>query len=133
MEFVEDSTGPLRADYEKKQIDMKRENLVLEDLKSRIITEIRTGIRNVEITREMIDVARLSVEVNELKLKKEEERFRYQLSTSYYVLQFQTDLANARNLYNKALTDYTMAVVELQKARGTLLKDLNISIIAVEN
>jgi len=122
-----------RADYEKRNVGIRRANLALEDLKSQFLTEIRTCIRNVEMYREGIDVAELAVEVNELRLKMEEERFRNQLSTSYYVLQFQTDLANSRNLYNKALVDYTMAVVELQKARGTLLRDLNISIVILDN
>ena len=122
-----------KADYEKKQIDIKQALLILEDFKSQIMSEIRTSIRNVNINREKIDVARLSVEVNELRLKNEEERFRNQLSTSYYVLQFQSDLSNARNIYNKALMDYTLAVAEFQKAKGTLLKDLNISIISDDN
>jgi len=122
-----------KADYEKKQIDIKQALLTLENLKSQIMSEIRTSIRNVNINHEKIDVARLSVEVNELRLKNEEERFRNQLSTSYYVLQFQSDLSNARNIYNKALMDYTLAVAEFQKAKGTLLKDLNISIISDDN
>ncbi len=121
------------ADYEKKQIDIKRSLLILENLKSQIMSELRTSIRNVNINREKIDVARLSVEVNELRLKKEEERFRNQLSTSYYVLQFQSDLANARNIYNKALIDYIIAINELRKAKGTLLRDLNIDIIPIMN
>lgn len=122
-----------KADYEKKQIDIKRALLTLEDFKSQIMSEIRTSIRNVNINHEKIDVARLSIEVNELRLKTEEERFRNQLSTSYYVLQFQSDLADARNIYNKTLMDYTLAVVEFRKAKGTLLKDLNITIIFNEN
>ena len=71
----------------------------------------------------------MAVEMNELKLRMEEERFRNQLSTSYLVLQYQTDLANARNLYNKALMDYTLSILDLRQAKGTLLKDLNILII----
>ena len=108
---------------------MKRTNLILDDLKNQIMIELRNSIRNVEINREKIDVGKLAVEVNELKLRKEEERFRNQLSTSYFVLQFQSDLATARNEYNKTMIDYTLAVAELQKARGTLLKDMNILII----
>ena len=118
-----------RAHYEKMQINVKRTNLILDDLKNQIMIELRNSIRNVEINREKIDVGKLAVEVNELKLRKEEERFRNQLSTSYFVLQFQSDLATARNEYNKTMIDYTLAVAELQKARGTLLKDMNILII----
>jgi hypothetical protein len=46
------------------------------------------------------------------------------------VLLFQSDLATARNLYNRALVDYTMAVVELQRASGILLEQMNISIVS---
>jgi len=121
-----------KADYEKRQIEIKRTRLALEDIESQIMTEIRSSIRNVNINSEKIEVARLSVEVNELKLKMEEERFKNQLSTSYYVLQFQNDLVNARNGYNKSLIDYTISVVEFQRACGTLLDNLNISIIPDE-
>jgi outer membrane protein TolC len=119
-----------KADYEMKQIEMKRAVLALEDVESLIRTEISAGIRNVNTSREMIEVAKLSVDVNELKLKMEEERFRNKLSTSYYVLLFQSDLATAKNQYNKALVDYTMAVVEFQRASGILLEKMNISIVA---
>jgi len=97
------------------------------------MTEIRASLRNVEMYRERIDVARLAVEVDRAKLRTAEERFRNNLTSSYYVLQFQTDLANSRNLYNKALVDYALAIVELNKAQGTLLQDLNITIMTVDN
>jgi len=122
-----------KADYEKKLITIKRTQLSIDDFENRIMSEIRSSIRNVQSNREKIDVAKLSVEVNEIKLKKEEERFRNQLSTSYFVLQFQRDLADAKNIYNKALMDYTMAVIDLQRARGTLLKDLNIKLMVNDN
>jgi outer membrane protein TolC len=83
----------------------------------------------VQTNRKRIDVAKMTVEVNDLKLRKEEEKFRNHLSTSYLVLQYQTDLANSRNLYNKALMDYTLSVLDLRQSKGTLLKDLNINII----
>ncbi|MBT4485262.1 MAG: TolC family protein [Candidatus Latescibacteria bacterium] len=121
------------AAYEKSKIDVKRSQLSVEDLEQRISTEIQTAIRNVEVNREKVDVMTLSVEINELKLEKEEERYRNNLSTSFFVLEYQKDLMNARNLYNKALMDYTMAVEELKLISGTLLKDINISIIGIKS
>lgn len=122
-----------KTDYEKRQIDVKRSQLRLEYLESQIRTDIRTAIRNLATAREQIDAAGLTVEVNELKLKIEEERFRNHLSSSYYVLQFQRDLANSRNLYNRALIDYVLAAADYQLARGTLLGDYGISIITDDN
>jgi len=119
-----------RADYEKKQIDIRRASLTLENLRNGIISEIRSSIRNEQMSREKIDVAKISVELNELKLKAEEERFRNKLSSSYYVLEFQKDLADALNQYNRAIMDYALAVAEYRKACGTLLEDMNIRIMA---
>lgn len=118
-----------RTDYQRMEITLKRAQLNLESLKSSIITNIRSTMGKVQTNRKKIDVAKMTVEMNELKLRKEEERFRNHLSTSYLVLQYQTDLANARNLYNKALMDYTLSILDLRQSRGTLLKDLDINII----
>jgi outer membrane protein TolC len=122
-----------KAALEKRHIDIKRAQLSLDELENQILTDIRTSIRKVEINREKVDVAALSVEVNEMKLKKEEELFRNQLSTSYFVLQYQKDLANSRNLYQKALMDYTLSVLEYQRSRGTLLADLHVNILTTGN
>ena len=121
-----------RTSYAQREIDTRRAELRIEDIESQIRTDIRTALRNIQIARERIDAAALTVEVNELKLKIEEERFRNQLSSSYYVLQFQSDLANSRNLYNRALVDHVLAVSDYQRARGSLLADRNISIIPRE-
>jgi len=121
-----------KAELKKNEIEIKRQELTIRDLESRILTEIRSAARNVKIRQESVDVARKNVEVDELKLKIEEEKFKNQLSTSYYVLQFQKDLAIARNLYNKTLIDYTIAVNELNRASGSMLKKLNISIVAMD-
>ena len=118
-----------KSALQKRKIEIKRNKLMLDDLKNQIISEIRTSIGRVNINSEKVDVAAMSVEVNELKLRMEEERFRNHLSTSYLVLQFQKDLANARNLYNLSLKDYTMAVLEYRRSKGTLLKDLNVNIV----
>ena len=122
-----------KAALEKKKVDMKRNQLRLDDIKNTIVTDIRSSIGKVSMNREKVDVAALSVEVNELKLKKEEERFRNHLSTSYLVLEYQKDLAGARNLYHQALRDYTMAVLEYQRSKGTLLNDMNVTIISRGN
>ncbi len=118
-----------RAEYQQNNIDLQRTQLNLEALKNRISADIRSGIGKVSTNRRRIEVAKLAVEANELKLRTEEEKFRNRLSTSYLVLQYQTDLANSRNLLNRAIMDYALSVLDLRCAKGTLLKDLNISIL----
>ena len=114
-------------------MSIKQTELGIADLESQIMREIRSAIRNVEFYQERVENAQVVVDVNELKLLTEEERFRNQLSTSYYVLQFQNDLANARNQYNKTIIDYMQAVTELRRVSGRLLEDNRISIIGLDN
>lgn len=119
------------ADLEQRRIDRRRAELSLKDLEQTIAVELRTATRNIASTRERIEVARMEVEVNERKLRMEEERFRNHLSTSYFVLQFQRDLANARGNLNRAVVDRLVAVAAFERARGTLLGDRDISILGM--
>ncbi len=119
------------ADLEQRHIDRRRAELSLKDLEQTIAVELRSAARNIASTRERIEVARTEVEVNDRKLRTEEERYRNHLSTSYYVLQFQRDLADARGNLNRAVVDRLVAVAAFERARGTLLGDRDISILGV--
>lgn len=117
------------AELEERRIGERRADIAIEDLEQTIRVQIRTALRDVRTTRESIEVARMGVEVNEQKLRVEEERFRNKLSTSYFVLQFQRDLADSRNLLNRSIIDHLIARTELGRARGTLLGEQDVSII----
>ncbi len=118
------------AVYQQNDIDLRRAQLNLESLKNRIAADIRSGIGKVATDRRRIEVARLTVEVNEKKLRTDEERFRNRLSTSYLVLQYQTDLANS-GISSTGAIRITRSPCSNSDARGTLLNDLNISIVPV--
>ena len=122
-----------KAEYQKKMVSLKKSQLILDSLKNQIKTEILNSVHNIRTTNKMIDVTRASVKVNELKLKRELELLYNQRTTSYYVLEFQRDLAEAKNSYNQALLDNLLATIEYQKARGSLLKDMNIAIVSLKN
>ena len=49
------------------------------------------------------------------------------LSTNYFVLQYQNDLATARSLELKALVDYNVAQANIAKVTGSSLENRNIS------
>ena len=121
-----------KAEYQIKEINIKRAKIDIEDIKASIMSDIRNSRRNVILNKEKMEVARLALEVNENKLKKEEEKFRNKLSSSYYVLQYQRDLADALNSYNKARLDYAVSVSVFYKASGMLLEKMNIKLTAIE-
>ncbi len=120
-----------RTAYEKSMINLKKTQLGMEDLEMSILTDLRAAIRNVRVNRQKIDEMALEVEVNRQKLDMEEESFRNHLSTSYLVLTYQNDLATSMNLYNQTLINYNLSVVKLQQITGTLLRDMNITIVDI--
>ena len=48
------------------------------------------------------------------------------LTTNYFVLQYQEELARERSLELKAMVDYTLALARLEKSLGTNLEKRNI-------
>jgi outer membrane protein TolC len=59
-------------------------------------------------------------------LASETRRFRAGVSTTFFVLQRQLDLANNRGRELQAQTDLNKAVVEMQRVTGSILKDNNV-------
>ena len=56
------------------------------------------------------------------KLEAEEKKFENGMSTSFEVLTFQDDLSDAELSRIRALVDYRIALVALEKSQGTLLE-----------
>jgi len=102
------------------QYDQARESL--ENVKNLITLAIRNSRREVETNRKRIDVNEASVEYEEAKLDAEQKRFDVGMATSHDVLEFQRDLANSRANHLRAIIDYNKALIDLELAKGTLLK-----------
>lgn len=118
-----------KAAYEKSTIEVQKARLALRDLEQSISVEIHEAIRDVEVQRSKIDAMTMSIEVNQRKLDKEMERYRRNMSTSYLVLEYQTDLADAMMQRQKALVDYNLAVARLKQVTGNILEGMNITVI----
>ncbi len=65
------------------------------------------------------------------KLQAEQKKFENGMSTSFQVLQFQDDLANAETRENLAKNDYAKALVELSRAKATILTERGILVAPV--
>ena len=63
----------------------------------------------------------------------EQKKYALGASTSYLVVQHQTDLANARQSEVAALSTYALAKLQLAQATGTILESNNISVDEAKN
>lgn len=116
-----------KADFNSARIELERRRTDVLSLRQDILLEVRDAVRNVTATREYIAAARATRTLSEKKLDAEQKKFENGLSTNFEVLQFQTDLADARSAELRSLVGYTKAVATLQAARGTLLADYGLS------
>lgn len=90
--------------------------------------EIRAAVRAVETNHERVNARREASKLAEQKLQAEEAKLQVGLSSNFYVLSYQRELAAARTAELRALIDYTLSLGQLDKATGTALDKRNIKL-----
>ena len=102
----------------------------IKDLEKTIILEVREAARQIETDVKRIQAARIARQLAEEKLSAEEKKFKVGLSTSFNVLEFQTDLAEEQSIELKAIVDYKKSRVNLRSVLATTLDNYNIKLSA---
>lgn len=113
-----------RALAEGRRLDTERQRT--EQL---IEVEVRNALQAVETARRRVEAAKNSRENAELQYQSEQRKFDAGQSTNYFILDRQNALSSARGRELKALTDYTKAVTELQRAMSTTLANNNVALL----
>jgi len=93
----------------------------LETLELAARVQVRDAVRAVQTTLKRVKAAQVNVRLQKEKLSAEQKKFENGMSTSFQVLQFQTDLFQAESRENLAMVDYNKAQVELERSQGTLM------------
>ncbi|MCJ7679821.1 MAG: TolC family protein [Candidatus Aminicenantes bacterium] len=117
-----------RADYARARIELDKSLAEKENTKRQILLEVRDAAREIETNSKRVKAYRLTRELAERRLKAEERKLIVGLTTNYFVLQFQEELATARSQEIKALVDYNLALAKLERATGLSLQSHNISL-----
>jgi len=97
-------------------------------VQDRITAEVLNAVTALETAAGRIQAARAGLVAAQTQLRAEQDRFGAGLSTNFFVLTRQNDLAEAQLAEIAALTDYRKAQTELSRAKGSLLEDRNIRI-----
>ncbi|HKB07373.1 MAG TPA: TolC family protein [Candidatus Polarisedimenticolia bacterium] len=103
-----------------------QKNLDAVELAARV--EVRNAVRDVQTTLKRVKAAQVNVRLQKEKLSAEQKKFENGMSTSFQVLQFQTDLFQAATRENLAMVDYNKSQVELERVQGTLLDARHIAV-----
>lgn len=112
-----------RALAEGRQIDAQRQRQ-----EQAIQVEVRNALQAVETARRRVEAAKNSRINAELQYQSEQRKFDAGQSTNFFVLDRQNAQSAARGRELRALTDYTKAVAELQRALSTSLSSNNVEV-----
>jgi outer membrane protein TolC len=106
--------------------------LDIKNLEKKIILEVRESIRQLQTDAKRIKAASIAKKLAEEKLKAEEKKFEVGLSTSFNVLEFQEDLAQAQSNEIKAIIDYKQSRIRFRKIIASTLNYHNVKLPANE-
>ena len=112
-----------RALAEGRQIDVQRQKM-----EQQVEIEVRNALQAADTSRRRVEAAKNSRINAELQYQSEVRKFDAGQSTNFLVLDRQNALSAARGRELKALTDYTKAVAELQRAVSTTLASNSIQL-----
>ncbi len=118
-----------RAAHARAQLQVRQTRAQLRQLELQIATEVTSAAVQIQSVQPRIDAARGARELAEEQLAAEERKFDVGMSTNFFVVQAQRDLATARDTELRAILDYQNAVIEFERVQQTSLSRAGISIV----
>jgi outer membrane protein TolC len=117
-----------RAAYAQARVNMDQAKLRMKSTEQKVYRDIKIAVRAVETNYERIQAYEAARILAERQLEAEEEKFKVGISTNYFVLQYQTALADAQINELNAIVAYNLSIALLNRDLGINLKEKNISI-----
>jgi len=131
-------TVPLRnrtaqENYIQQDLQLRQNELNVQKQINQIRADVQNALIAVTNARARYQSAQQTRVLQEQVVDAEQKKYELGASTSYLVIQHQTDLANARQAEVAALTTYAQAKLQLDQATGTILDNNNISLDEAKN
>jgi outer membrane protein len=114
------------ANQQQQQLAVQQAGLI-----QRLVFESRNAVQGLEAARSRLIASSAARAAAESVYASEQRKFHAGTSTTFLVLQRQTELANQRGRELQAQTDLNKAVVELERTSGTILANNRVDVQAV--
>ncbi len=115
-----------RASYHIARLDADQAILSLKSLEQDIVVGVDDAVGHVQTGLKNVEAARAATRLSQESLDAEKKKLLAGTSTTFLVLQAQSQLATSRSLEIRAEADYSEALVALDLAEGTILEKNNI-------
>jgi outer membrane protein TolC len=117
-----------RAQYDQRKLEKVQALLAFKRLEQNIILEIRDKVRLAKTQKKQVDVANLSKEKETQNYEAQKERYAVGQVSTHDMLDYQDKLSQAELDYVRALIDYNIALINLDKSQGITLAKNNIKL-----
>jgi len=115
-----------------KRLEVAQLLLDIKDMERTIVVEVREAHRQIKTDIKRVQATRVARRLAEEKLNAEEKKFKVGLSTSFNVLEFQEDLAEAQSREIKAVIDYNKSLNRLNQVTARTLEAHDIKLFSKE-
>jgi outer membrane protein TolC len=115
-----------RSDVIRDELTVRQQQIRIRQLEKQIRLEVTNASIAVDQARETYEATKSERIFQEQTLADEQQKLEVGASTSYFVIEYQRDLAAARSAEVSALASYQKAKTALQRATGTILEDYQI-------
>lgn len=117
-----------RAKYDQKKLEKTQALLSFKRLEQKIILDVRDKVRMTKTQYRQVEVAKLSKEKETQNYEAQKERYAAGQVSTHDILDYQDKLAQSELDYFRALVDYNIALIGLDKSQGLTLIKNNIKI-----
>ncbi|HSP67616.1 MAG TPA: TolC family protein [Bryobacteraceae bacterium] len=122
-----------QAAYITQDLQLRQSELGIQKEVNQIRMDVQNALIAVKNARARYQSATKASALAEAVLDSEQKKYALGASTSYAVVQHQTDLANARQAEVAALSAYALAKLQLDQATGTILENNNVMLDEAKN
>jgi len=122
-------TSTADANVARARIQQSQVQAQLKQIELQIATDVTNAATNVQNNVERVQAGQAAREFAQRTLEAEQSKFEVGMSTNYFVVQAQRDLATAQNNELQAVLAYRKSLVELERLQQTSLTTSNITIL----
>lgn len=122
-------TSAQEASAARARVQVSQVAAQVKQLELQVATDVTNAATNVQNNVERVQAAQAARAFAERTLEAEQSKFEVGMSTNYFVVQVQRDLATAQNNELQAVLAYRKSLVELERLQQTSLSSSNITIL----
>jgi outer membrane protein len=120
--------NPAEAQFQRGRITLEQSRTQLRSIELNIATQVTNTALQVEANWKRVEASGVARELAQRRLEAEQSRFEVGLSTNFFVVQAQRDLADAENVELRAILDYRKSLVDFERVQQTSLAGAGIQL-----